>query len=834
MTQENFPFQITPKTFGEVGKALAQIKRAILFHNYSATTNPDPLVDDASAGYSIGSLWANTSTDALYFCADATVGAAVWTLIGPPGGGSGPLDATYVTLSTDATLTNERVLTAGTAIGVTDAGAGSTVTVAVNDAELLALAGLTSAADSLPYFTGSGTAALATFTAFARTLLDDATAAAARTTLDVPSNAEAILDTLLNAKGDLISATAADTPSIVTVGSDGTFLMASSGAASGLAWQTPGGGGLGDVVGPASSTQYAIPFYADASGTLLGYNAAGLFTNADGALRVDPTDTGFVEIQFGSTASSYMYQPSAGVFHISADVTVALTDSSDNEVLKTDFVGSAINEVTITNASIGNGPIISSTGDDTHIDLLLVAKGDGVVKADGIEVVTISGTQTLTNKTIDGSQLVAASVAVSKLANGTDGELITWDASGVAATVAVGTAGHVLTSNGAGAAPTFQAAAGGVTDHGALTGLADDDHTQYALLAGRATGQILIGGTASGDDLILESTSHATKGDVRSRDNFIIGNAAGVNYTLTFNGATNNGVLTWDNANDRFSFADDVFISSAESIYIRGTSNRIQATAATTLNINSPTLELNDQNLGNVRLFETSSATERFLYPATNGKGGLGISGSNHWTNLSLAAHAGYTSNGDVWYDSTQEALQAFVNGVEQTVSTALFTATASATVANTVTETSILGTGVGTKTLPTNFWIAGKTIRVVVKGHIASTGTPTLRIQCKLDAVSIVDTGAQTLVAITGTRGFEFECLITCRTTGAGGTVFGQGDFQYNSAVTTGNIIDAPDTATVAVDTTGSDTLDVTATWGTASASNTITGTNVTIEVLN
>ena len=49
----------------------------------------------------------------------------------------------------------------------------------------------------------------------------------------------------------------------------------------------------------------------------------------------------------------------------------------------------------------------------------------------------------------------------SNVVAGTDGELITWDASGDAATVAVGTATHVLTSNGAGAAPTFQAAAGG-------------------------------------------------------------------------------------------------------------------------------------------------------------------------------------------------------------------------------------------------------------------------------------------------------------------------------------------------------------------------------------
>jgi hypothetical protein len=77
-----------------------------------------------------------------------------------------------------------------------------------------------------------------------------------------------------------------------------------------------------------------------------------------------------------------------------------IADANGNEVLRFGQTGSAVNEVTITNKGTGLAPTIAVTGNDTNISLNLLGKGTGIVYANSVEVATISGTQTLTNKRI--------------------------------------------------------------------------------------------------------------------------------------------------------------------------------------------------------------------------------------------------------------------------------------------------------------------------------------------------------------------------------------------------------------------------------------------------
>ncbi len=159
------------------------------------------------------------------------------------------------------------------------------------DADLLAIAALASAADKLPYAIGAQTWALTTFTAFARTLLDDVAASDSRTTLGLGSIATQNSNSVAVTGGTVDNTTlGATTPTTAKVTSlDVSLDLNFSGAsklikgdfssASNLrtSFQTNVANGVTQVA--------ALPLGSGTTGGYIGYNAADPLNAAFALIR---------------------------------------------------------------------------------------------------------------------------------------------------------------------------------------------------------------------------------------------------------------------------------------------------------------------------------------------------------------------------------------------------------------------------------------------------------------------------------------------------------------------------------------------------------------------
>lgn len=116
-----------------------------------------------------------------------------------------------------------------------------------------------------------------------------------------------------------------------------------------------------------------------------------------------------------------------------------------------------------------DGTIIIDAGVVTNASSITSTSFVGALTGNADTVTTNANLTGIVTSAGNATAIADKAIAIAKLADGTDGELITWGATGVIETVAVGTAAQVLTSNGAGAAPTFQDTAGG----GDVTGVGD-------------------------------------------------------------------------------------------------------------------------------------------------------------------------------------------------------------------------------------------------------------------------------------------------------------------------------------------------------------------------
>jgi hypothetical protein len=196
---------------------------------------------------------------------------------------------------------------------------------------------------------------------------------------------------------------------------------------------------------------------------------------------------------------------------------------------------------------------------------------------------------------------------------------------------------------------------------------------------------------------------------------------------------------------------------------------------------------------------------------------------------VSPAAAPGVLANGQRWSDSTQIAPVYRTGGMTEYGTRCVYSQVATVTVSDTVTQTTLFTTpAFGTATLPANYLTVGKIVRVTVSGGFGITGTPTLALTFRINSV---DVAALTFTTVATLARWKYEATLRCITTGAGGT------FVLLSSWTGGfsnaaNPFSLFQNTSGSIDTTIARAIDVTATWGTANAANTIGATGVDIEV--
>jgi hypothetical protein len=172
----------------------------------------------------------------------------------------------------------------------------------------------------------------------------------------------------------------------------------------------------------------------------------------------------------------------------------------------------------------------------------------------------------------------------------------------------------VLTTNGT-----------GVPSWGAIS---SDTFTQYALLAGRAGGQTLNGGSAASNNLTLDSTAHATKG-------FVLLNPTGGNV----------GIGTTTPAS-KLDVAGSVRVGTDATACAAGISGAIRYNGTSVEYCNGTSwTALAASGAGVETLNGLNSATQTFAVPGTTGTAPTWTSaGSAHTLNIPLASAAGVTA----------------------------------------------------------------------------------------------------------------------------------------------------------------------------------------------
>jgi len=148
------------------------------------------------------------------------------------------------------------------------------------------------------------------------------------------------------------------------------------------------------IIKNSTTEDYSVEFkYVSGSGSSVTWAAGDRGTKIVYATANDGTDPDIVD-----ATSAYVTATSTTTLTnktlTSPKIGTSILDTGGNELALLTATGSAVNEITLANAATGNGPIISTTGDDAAVDLNLNPKGAGVLKS-GTAAVKIAGKETM-------------------------------------------------------------------------------------------------------------------------------------------------------------------------------------------------------------------------------------------------------------------------------------------------------------------------------------------------------------------------------------------------------------------------------------------------------
>ena len=157
-----------------------------------------------------------------------------------------------------------------------------------------------------------------------------------------------------------------------------------------------------------------------------------------------------------------------------------------------------------------------------------------------------------------------------------------------------------------------------------------------------------------------------------------------------------------------------------------------------------------------------------------------------------------------------------------------VFSSTTNAGPSNTGTETSLVGTVVGSTSIAANTFTNGAVLEAMSQGFFslpAVADSITLKMKC---GSTVIGSAATTLPAgILSNGSFRFWLRITARGSGAGGAFMTNGFAEFSGSALTASEVKVVNTSTVAFDFTTSCAFDITAQWGGAQSGESITGTN-------